>query len=96
MVPHLAQALKKILEAFRLRYILVRHCDFFIRGRSDEHAEELLKDETTEVDLVGPTLPALKALLDVTSGGVPVADVSFSRLVHGLISCCLQNIEETR
>ncbi|KIM27128.1 hypothetical protein M408DRAFT_16736 [Serendipita vermifera MAFF 305830] len=64
-----------------------------IRGISIALYSELLKDEISEYDLVGPTLPALKSMLDIkpSSNG---AD-SYAKLIHGLISCCLQNIEET-
>ncbi|KAG8776236.1 hypothetical protein FRC15_012050 [Serendipita sp. 397] len=65
-----------------------------IRGISITLYSELLKDETSEFDLIGPTLPALRTMLDappMTSNGIE----SFGKLIHGLISCCLQNIEET-
>jgi HEAT repeat-containing protein 5 len=55
---------------------------------------ELLKDEISQSDLVGPTLPSLKAMLDLTAPSSSGAD-SYAKLVHGLVSCCLQNIEET-
>ncbi|KAJ6450153.1 clathrin-coated vesicle protein [Mycena sanguinolenta] len=54
---------------------------------------ELLKDESSEIDLVGPTLPALKSLLDFPTSSPDAAD-RYSRLVHGLISACLLNIDE--
>jgi hypothetical protein len=44
---------------------------------------------------VGPTLPALKSILE-TNVPLNVTESSYSRLVHGLVSCCLQNIDETR
>lgn len=53
---------------------------------------ELLKDESTEIDLVGPTLPALKSLLEF-----PQQDKAlYARLVHALLSACLLNIDEMR
>ncbi len=53
---------------------------------------ELLKDESTEIDLVGPTLPALKSLLEF-----PQQDKAlYTRLVHALLSACLLNIDEMR
>jgi len=54
---------------------------------------ELLKDEISEYDLVGPTLPALKSMLDIRTSSSGVE--SYAKLIHGLVSCCLQNVEET-
>ncbi|KAJ7675207.1 armadillo-type protein [Mycena rosella] len=54
---------------------------------------ELLKDESSEIDLAGPTLPALKSLLDLPPAS-PDANDRYSRLVHGLISSCLLNVDE--
>ncbi|KAM5530811.1 hypothetical protein V8D89_015522, partial [Ganoderma adspersum] len=54
---------------------------------------ELLKDETSELDLVGPTLQALKSLLD-RPANLPDPDSKYGRLVHGLLSACLVNIDE--
>ncbi|KAF7337120.1 Clathrin-coated vesicle protein [Mycena venus] len=54
---------------------------------------ELLKDESSEIDLAGPTLTALKSLLDIPTVS-PDAGDRYSRLVHGLISSCLLNIDE--
>lgn len=56
-----------------------------------------LKDELSDLDLVGPTLPALKALLEVVpSPAVTSGDSSYGRVVHGLLSACLLNMEEMR
>jgi hypothetical protein len=57
---------------------------------------DLLKDETSEIDLVGPTFPALKALLNL-----PVAPGSddkerYNRLIHALLSTCLRHIDGMR
>ncbi|KAG6888099.1 hypothetical protein C0995_010705, partial [Termitomyces sp. Mi166 len=55
---------------------------------------DLLKDESSEIDLVGPTLPALKTILvdlPLTSG--PGNQDLYERLVHGLLSSCLLNID---
>ncbi|KAF7355790.1 Clathrin-coated vesicle protein [Mycena sanguinolenta] len=54
---------------------------------------ELLKDESSEIDLAGPTLPALKSLLEFPTAS-PDASDRYGRLVHGLISACLLNIDE--
>jgi hypothetical protein len=54
---------------------------------------ELLKDESSDIDLAGPTLPALKSLLDLPPVS-PAATDRYSRLVHGLISACLLNVDE--
>ncbi|SRR6266404_831484 len=55
---------------------------------------DLLRDETSEIDLVGPTLPALKSLL--TPGLNYKVTEFFERVVHGLLSSCLLNIDEMR
>ncbi|KAI9509814.1 clathrin-coated vesicle protein [Russula earlei] len=54
---------------------------------------DLLRDETSEVDFVGPTLSVLKSLL--TPGPDKVTEF-FQRVVHGLLSSCLLNIDEMR
>lgn len=57
---------------------------------------ELLKDETSEVDLVGPTLPVLKALCHrgfrFQNGELEV----LPKVVNGMLSACLRNIEDVR
>ncbi len=55
---------------------------------------DLLRDETSEIDFVGPTLPALKSLL--THGPNYEVTEFFQRVVHGLLSSCLLNIDEMR
>lgn len=57
---------------------------------------ELLKDESSEIDLVGPTLPALKALLSIPVYNALDAKDKFGRLVHGLLSACLLHVDEMR
>ncbi|KAG9047376.1 hypothetical protein FS837_002429 [Tulasnella sp. UAMH 9824] len=58
---------------------------------------ELLKDEYSTVDLTGPTLPSLKAILDATASPVAGAGLEkYQKLVHGLLSACLSHIDEMR
>jgi len=56
---------------------------------------ELLKDESSEVDFVGPTLPALKLLLSMPVAS-PADAEAFAQLVHALLSACLHHIDEMR
>ena len=56
----------------------------------------LLKDEISEVDLAGPCLPALKAMLENDGKPVGEMDPKYGRLIHGLLSACLQNIDDMR
>ncbi|KAG1715659.1 hypothetical protein ID866_1501 [Astraeus odoratus] len=65
-----------------------------VRGVGCMLYAELLKDEVLDMDLITPTLPALKALLSVE-----VKENSLERyekLIHGLISSCLLNIDDMR
>jgi len=55
---------------------------------------DLLRDESSEVDVVGPTLPVLKSLL--TPGSTDKVTEFFQRVVHGLLSSCMLNIDEMR
>lgn len=55
---------------------------------------ELLKDETAEADLITPTLPAFRSLLAVPCH--PDARERYGKLVHGLLSSCLLNVDEMR
>lgn len=56
---------------------------------------ELLKIETSTVDIAGPTLPALKLLLDVPREFEDPSD-GYAKLVHGILSACLVNIDHMR
>ncbi|GBE87132.1 clathrin-coated vesicle protein [Sparassis crispa] len=56
---------------------------------------ELLRNETSEVDLVGPTLQSLKTLLEGPSNLAELED-NYERVVHGLLSACLVNVDEMR
>ena len=59
--------------------------------------KELLKDEHSEIDVAGPTLPALKAMLEPPSDPKSCrSDSKYGRLVHGLTSACLLHIDEMR
>ncbi|KAG1754151.1 armadillo-type protein [Suillus lakei] len=55
---------------------------------------ELLKDETSEADLVTPTLPAFRSLLAVSCH--PSIRERYGKLIHGLLSSCLLNVDEMR
>ncbi|KDQ54486.1 hypothetical protein JAAARDRAFT_80176 [Jaapia argillacea MUCL 33604] len=56
---------------------------------------ELLRDESAEIDYVGPTLPSLKLFLDPPRRlGDPL--LKYERSVHGLLSACLVNIDNMR
>lgn len=56
----------------------------------------MLKDESSEIDLVGPTLPSLKALLDLPTSYARDSRDRYGRLVHALTSACLLNIDGMR
>ncbi|KAH9916212.1 clathrin-coated vesicle protein [Fomitopsis serialis] len=56
---------------------------------------DLLKDETSEVDLVGPTLQSLKILLDKPADLVDT-DNKYEKAIHGILSACLVNVDEMR
>lgn len=58
----------------------------------------LLKDEKLEVDLVGPSLPILKALCDRSvrpTDGEELA-VTIGKVLNGMMSACLMNVDEMR
>ncbi|TFY58733.1 hypothetical protein EVJ58_g6238 [Rhodofomes roseus] len=56
---------------------------------------ELLKDESSEVDLVGPTLQSLKSLLEKPADLVDT-DEKYEKVIHGILSACLVNVDEMR
>ena len=56
----------------------------------------MLKDETPNADLAGPTLPALKQLLEHALSAQIGGTSTFDRTVHGLLSGCLTNIDDMR
>ena len=53
-----------------------------------------MKNEFSVVDLVGPTLLALELILDNPPAVADPVDASYTKLVHGLLSSCLQNVDE--
>ena len=58
---------------------------------------ELLKDESSEFDIVGLTLPSLKSLLELPCHPQdPAAYEQLSHSLHGLLSTCLLNLEAMR
>ncbi|KAK4685134.1 HEAT repeat-containing protein 5, partial [Tremellales sp. Uapishka_1] len=58
---------------------------------------DILKDETPNMDLGGATLPSLKLLLDqLVSVQVPGIEATADRVVHGLLSGCVTNIDDMR
>ncbi|KAF9474335.1 clathrin-coated vesicle protein [Pholiota conissans] len=67
-----------------------------IRGVAILLYTDLLKDESSEIDLVSPTLPALKSLLDLPASHRPEERERCSRLIHALLSACLLNIDSMR
>lgn len=57
-------------------------------------SSELLKDETLDIDLITPTLPAFKSLVSVDSH--PRVRDRYDSLIHGILSSCLLNVDEMR
>ncbi|TFK25105.1 clathrin-coated vesicle protein [Coprinopsis marcescibilis] len=55
---------------------------------------DLLKDESPDIDLVGPTLPALKSLLDLPPSSDASSKDHYSQLMHALLSTCLRHVDE--
>lgn len=56
---------------------------------------DLLKNEKSEIDLTSPTLQSLKGILEHPPNQGD-ALVHFGKLVHGLLSSCLVNVDEMR
>lgn len=65
-----------------------------VRGVGCMLYAELLKDETLDIDLITPTLPAFKSLVSVDSH-TRVRD-RYDSLIHGILSSCLLNVDEMR
>ncbi|KAG7093998.1 hypothetical protein E1B28_007627 [Marasmius oreades] len=57
---------------------------------------EILKDESPDIDLAGPTFSSLKLILDLPPAPARDSSDRFQKLIHGLISDCLRNIDEMR
>lgn len=74
---------------------MVGQFSFLLRYVVTEIYPEMLRDEVSELDLVGPTLQALKGLLD-RPANLPDPDNKFGRIVHGLLSACLLNVDAMR
>ncbi|KAF9239616.1 armadillo-type protein [Melanogaster broomeanus] len=65
-----------------------------VRGVGFMLYAELLKDETLDIDLITPTLPAFKSLLAVDAH--PKVHDRYDSLIHGILSSCLLNVDEMR
>ncbi|KAF9269100.1 clathrin-coated vesicle protein [Marasmius fiardii PR-910] len=57
---------------------------------------EILKDESPDIDLAGPTFSSLKSLLDLPPAPSRGSSERYQKLIHGLLSDCLRNIDEMR
>ncbi|KAG5653101.1 hypothetical protein H0H81_002326 [Sphagnurus paluster] len=74
----------------------LRICAHILRSSTSSargQSIQLLKDESSEIDLVGPTLPALKSMLDLPPATSTGSQDVYVRLVHGLLSSCLLHID---
>ena len=70
---------------------------FILRATIDSPNIELLREEKEDVDIAGPTLSSLKTILDDPPLASDKDGLSrYSRLIHGLLSACLVNIDEMR
>ena len=66
-----------------------------LRRRLLTHYTDLLKDEVSEADLVGPNLQSLKKLLEKVPEDI-AERIKYEKVVHGLLSACLVNIDAMR
>jgi hypothetical protein len=60
---------------------------------------DILADETPGYDVAGGSLGVLKGLLDLSLGAkdqVPGIQAGSDRIVHGLLSACLGNVDDMR
>ncbi|KAG9318303.1 armadillo-type protein [Chiua virens] len=65
-----------------------------VRGVGCMLYAELLKDETLDIDLITPTLPAFKCLVSVEAH--PRVRDRYDSLIHGILSSCLLDVDEMR
>ncbi|KAJ3914962.1 clathrin-coated vesicle protein [Lentinula edodes] len=65
-------------------------------GTSIAFREDLRSDELNEIDLAGLAFRSLKVLLDLPLASNSDAQQRYQRLIHGLLSACLLNIDEMR
>ncbi|KZT18252.1 clathrin-coated vesicle protein [Neolentinus lepideus HHB14362 ss-1] len=56
---------------------------------------DLLKDESSDMDFIGPTLQSLKHLLD-KGPTTPSHRDKYQRSIHGILSACLINVDNMR
>ncbi|KAJ3520851.1 hypothetical protein NM688_g9102 [Phlebia brevispora] len=55
---------------------------------------ELLKDELSEADFVGPTLQSLKKLLESPPASASIAgNTRYEKMIHAILSACMVNID---
>jgi HEAT repeat-containing protein 5 len=58
---------------------------------------DLLRDESSDCDIIGSTLPALKSIFQLSPGNDDMsAQERFCQSVHGLLSTCLINLDAMR
>lgn len=97
LVRPLVQHFVNKREPCPCQFMLVSKLGIIPKAISPSCFVDLLRDEKTEIDLVGPTLPSLKAMLEnPPTKDQPEALAGYSGLVHGLLSSCLVNIDEMR
>ncbi|KAF8558426.1 clathrin-coated vesicle protein [Imleria badia] len=94
-VPELAKMVSCALTAFQLVASTTEgNVREDVRGVGCMLYAELLKDETLDIDLITPTLPAFKSLVSVDCNS-RVRD-RYDSLIHGIMSSCLLNVDEMR
>lgn len=63
---------------------------------AQEYPLDLLKDETSDIDLVSPTFASLKTILSIPVARDEDSQERYHRIIHALLSSCLLNIDEMR